>query len=143
MRELCLRPPLSPDPLLAQPGTAAVAEALATLLDGWDGGGGGGSGEPLTAEELERCLRAAWLTPFADFGTVRSRFSLGGCAIDADVVRRAPYRRFARTCRVPAPYAYCLCTACARHAHGMRTASCARHHAHCRRPSATLWWRLR
>jgi hypothetical protein len=35
---------------------------------------------------LERRLRAARLAPFADFGTVRARFSLGGCAIDADVV---------------------------------------------------------
>ena len=64
-----------------RPGTAAVAAALAALLDKWDGG------EPLTAEELERRLRAARLVPFADFGTVRSRFALGGCAIDADVVR--------------------------------------------------------
>ena len=102
VEELCLsfasdrRSAPTRDPFLSQPGTAAVAEALATLLDDWDGGGGGGGdGEPLTAEELERRLRAAQLAPFADFGTVRSRFSLGGCAIDADVVRRAPCRRFA------------------------------------------------
>ena len=82
------------DPFLAQPGTAAVSEALATLLDGW-GDGGGDSGEPLTAEQLERRLRAARLAPFADFGTVRSRYRLGGCAIDADVVRRTPSRRLA------------------------------------------------
>ena len=99
VEELCLsfasdrRSAPTRDPFLSQPGTAAVAEALATLLDNWDGSDSGG--EPLTAEELERRLRAAQLAPFADFGTVRSRFSLGGCAIDADVVRRAPCRRFA------------------------------------------------
>ena len=101
VEELCLssasdrRSAPTSDPFLSRPGTAAVAEALATLLDDWDGGSDGSGGEPLTAEELERRLRAAQLAPFADFGTVRSRFSLGGCAIDADVVRRAPSRRFA------------------------------------------------
>ena len=52
---LCLRPPGCTDlstPCFDHTGTAAVAEALATLLEDWDGGDGG-DGEPLTAEVLE------------------------------------------------------------------------------------------
>lgn len=61
-------------------GAPAVGAALATLLADWDG-----ANERLTGEELEARLRAAQLTPFAAFGTVRSKYKLGGCSIDADV----------------------------------------------------------
>ena len=53
-------------------GDELVNRALCGLLDG-----GGDS--------LDATLRGAALAPFADFTTTRSKWALGGCAIDADV----------------------------------------------------------
>ena len=57
-------------------GEAAVRTALESLLDGGALDGAG---------DLEAALRAAAFAPFVTFGTKRSKFRVGECAIDADV----------------------------------------------------------
>ena len=57
-------------------GASAVNEALGALLPDWDDEKCG---------DLEERLRAAQLAPFAEFGTVRTKYTLQGCSIDADV----------------------------------------------------------
>ena len=57
-------------------GEAAVRTALESLLDGGALDGAG---------DLEATLRAAAFAPFVTFGTKRSKFRVGECAIDADV----------------------------------------------------------
>ena len=57
-------------------GEAAVRAALESLLDG---------GALAGAGDLEATLRAAAFAPFVTFGTKRSKFRVGECAIDADV----------------------------------------------------------
>ena len=61
-------------------GSAAVAEALAPLLPGWDGA------VPVEPDaDLEPRLRALKLVPFAELGTVRSKYKIGQGSIDADI----------------------------------------------------------
>lgn len=61
-------------------GSAAVAEALASLLAGWDGD------VPVESDaDLEPRLRALKLVPFAELGTVRSKYKMGQGSIDADI----------------------------------------------------------
>ena len=52
-------------------GAEAVNEALCALLKG--------------GSSLEETLRVAQAKPFAEFSTTRSKWTLGGCALDADV----------------------------------------------------------
>lgn len=68
-------------------GTAQVARELAALLPGADPVVSAVSADGSTddSKQLEALLLAVDAKPFAQFETVRSRYRLGRCAIDADI----------------------------------------------------------